>query len=151
MRIFNTYGPRMHHADGRVVSNFIMQAMRDDPITIYGEGQQTRSFCYVDDLIEGSIRMMESDDTVTGPINIGNPGEFTMLELGEKVIAQTGSKSKLTFEDLPKDDPKQRRPDITQAKDVLSWEPTVPLDEGLGRTIDYFRNLLPEIEQLARA
>ena len=146
VRIFNTYGPRMHYADGRVISNFIMQALRNEAITIYGEGNQTRSFCYVDDLIEGFIRLMESDNAVTGPINIGNPSEFTMLELAEKVIAQTGSKSELTFQELPQDDPKQRRPDITQAQQVLSWGPTVPLDEGLKRTIDYFSGMLPELE-----
>ena len=145
-RIFNTYGPRMHPADGRVVSNFIVQALAGDPITIYGDGSQTRSFCYVDDLVEGFIRLMDTDESVTGPINLGNPGEFTIRELGEKVIAMTGSKSKLIFEDLPSDDPKQRRPDITQAQNVLNWEPTVELEEGLKRTIDYFKNLLPELK-----
>ena len=144
-RIFNTYGPRMHHADGRVVSNFIVQALRGEPITIYGEGQQTRSFCYVDDLVEGFIRLMESDNDVTGPVNLGNPGEFTIRELAEQVIAQTGSSSRLTFRELPQDDPKQRRPDISRAKTLLGWEPTVPLKEGLGRTVTYFRDLLSEI------
>lgn len=145
-RIFNTYGPRMHPADGRVVSNFIVQALAGDPITIYGDGSQTRSFCYVDDLVEGFIRLMDTDESVTGPINLGNPGEFTIKELGEKVIAMTGSKSKLIFEDLPQDDPKQRRPDITQAQNVLKWEPTVNLEDGLQRTIDYFKNLMPELK-----
>jgi len=145
VRIFNTYGPRMHHADGRVVSNFIVQALRDEPITIYGDGQQTRSFCYVDDLVEGFIRMMETDTSVPGPINLGNPGEFTIRELAEKTIAQTGSKSELTRQKLPADDPKQRQPDITKAKALLGWEPTIPLDEGLERTIGYFRKLLPEL------
>ncbi|MBM9594040.1 UDP-glucuronic acid decarboxylase family protein [Roseitranquillus sediminis] len=145
-RIFNTYGPRMHHADGRVVSNFVVQALRGAPITIYGEGRQTRSFCYVDDLVEGFIRLMESDDNVTGPVNLGNPGEFTIRELAEQVIAQTGSRSELVFGELPQDDPKQRRPDIGQAKAKLGWEPQVPLEEGLARTITYFRDLLPELE-----
>ena len=135
----------MHHADGRVVSNFIVQALRGEPITIYGEGQQTRSFCYVDDLVEGFIRLMESDNDVTGPVNLGNPGEFTIRELAEQVIAQTGSSSRLTFRELPQDDPKQRRPDISRAKTLLGWEPTVPLKEGLGRTVTYFRDLLSEI------
>lgn len=144
-RIFNTYGPRMHHADGRVVSNFIVQALLGDPITIYGDGQQTRSFCYVDDLVEGFIRLMASDSDVTGPVNLGNPGEFTMLELATKVIAATGSKSELLFGDLPQDDPKQRQPDIRKARALLDWEPEVPLDEGLRRTIDYFKSRLPEL------
>ena len=144
-RIFNTYGPRMHHADGRVVSNFIVQALSGQPITIYGEGNQTRSFCYVDDLVEGFIKMMESETDVTGPINLGNPGEFTIKELAEKVIEMTGSTSKLVYEDLPADDPKQRQPDITRAKTMLNWEPTVPLDEGLKRTVEYFSALLPEV------
>ncbi|TWA53836.1 UDP-glucuronate decarboxylase [Azospirillum baldaniorum] len=139
MRIFNTYGPRMHPNDGRVVSNFIMQALRNEPITVYGQGQQTRSFCYVDDLIEGMIRLMDSPDEVTGPVNVGNPGEFTMLELAEQVIALTGSRSMVEHRPLPQDDPKQRRPDITKAKALLGWEPTVPLRDGLERTIGYFR------------
>ncbi|MEN7973071.1 MAG: UDP-glucuronic acid decarboxylase family protein [Verrucomicrobiota bacterium] len=142
VRIFNTYGPRMHPHDGRVVSNFIMQALKGENITIYGDGQQTRSFCYVSDLIEGWVRLMASPDDVTGPINIGNPGEFTMLELAENVIELTGSKSKLVFEPLPADDPKQRQPDITLAKEKLGWEPTVPLREGLAKTIEYFDGLL---------
>ena len=144
-RIFNTYGPRMHHADGRVVSNFIVQALRGQPITIYGDGSQTRSFCYVDDLVLGFIRLMESDASVTGPINLGNPGEFTMLELAEKVIQSTGSSSKIVFQDLPQDDPKQRRPDISLAKKTLDWEPSVALDQGLGWTVDYFTNLLSDM------
>jgi len=144
VRIFNTYGPRMHPHDGRVVSNFIMQALKGENITIYGDGTQTRSFCYVSDLIEGWIRLMASSDEVTGPINLGNPGEFTMLELAENVIELTGSKSKLVFEPLPADDPKQRKPDITLAKEKLGWEPTVPLREGLARTIEYFDHLLKQ-------
>lgn len=147
VRIFNTYGPRMHHADGRVVSNFIVQALLGDPITIYGDGSQTRSFCYVDDLVEGFIRFMESPSEVTGPINMGNPGEFTMLELAEKVIRLTGSKSKLIFQDLPSDDPKQRRPDISLAKSALKWEPKVDLEQGLVRTIDFFRSRVAELKQ----
>jgi len=142
VRIFNTYGPRMHPHDGRVVSNFIMQALKGENITIYGDGSQTRAFCYVSDLIEGWIRLMATGDDVTGPINIGNPGEFTMIELAENVIDLTGSKSKLVFEPLPADDPKQRKPDITLAKEKLGWEPTVPLREGLAKTIEYFDTLL---------
>lgn len=144
-RIFNTYGPRMHHADGRVVSNFIMQALTGQPITIYGDGNQTRSFCYVDDLVEGFIRLMEAAPDVTGPVNLGNPGEFTIRRLAEKVIEMTGSGSELVYEALPADDPKQRQPDITRARDLLDWEPAVPLETGLERTIDYFRRLLPEL------
>ncbi|MEL6857334.1 MAG: UDP-glucuronic acid decarboxylase family protein [Pseudomonadota bacterium] len=138
-RIFNTYGPRMNPADGRVVSNFIMQALRGEDITLYGDGEQTRSFCYVDDLIEGFVRLMRSDDHITGPINLGNPGEFTILELAENVIELTGSKSKLIHMPLPKDDPRQRQPDISKAKSDLNWEPKVPLREGLERTIAYFK------------
>ncbi|MEI7880798.1 MAG: UDP-glucuronic acid decarboxylase family protein [bacterium] len=141
-RIFNTYGPRMHPNDGRVVSNFIVQALKNDPITIYGDGKQTRSFCYVNDLVYGLINLMNSPDDVTGPINLGNPGEFTMLELAEKVIALSGSKSKLNYMPLPADDPKQRQPDITLAKKVLNWQPTIALDEGLSKTIAYFKELL---------
>ena len=144
-RIFNTYGPRMHHADGRVVSNFIVQALLGDPITIYGDGQQTRSFCYVDDLVEGFIRLMDTDKDVTGPVNLGNPGEFTMLELAQKVIDLTGSKSELLFGDLPQDDPKQRQPDIELAKRELGWEPAISLDQGLRYTVDYFRNRLKDL------
>ena len=139
IRIFNTYGPRMHEADGRVVSNFIVQALRGEDITIYGDGTQTRSFCYVDDLIEGFVRFMAQTETV-GPLNLGNPGEFTMLELAELTLKLIGGKSKIVHKPLPADDPKQRRPDITLAKKVLGgWEPQVPLEEGLGRTIAYFR------------
>ena len=141
MRIFNTYGPNMNPDDGRVVSNFIVQAIRGDNITIYGDGRQTRSFCYVDDLVDGMIRLMESEEGFTGPCNIGNPGEFTMLELAEKVIKLTGSKSKITFEPLPQDDPKQRRPDISLAKEKLSWEPKIALEEGLRKTIEYFKGV----------
>ena len=138
-RIFNTYGPRMHPADGRVVSNFIMQALRGDPITIYGEGSQTRSFCYVDDLIRGLMALMESGPEITGPTNIGNPVEFTVRELAEKVIALTGSTSALVQEPLPQDDPQQRQPDISKAKRELGWEPAVELEQGLIKTIEYFR------------
>ncbi len=139
MRIFNTYGPRMHPADGRVVSNFIVQAMKGEPISIYGDGSQTRSFCYVDDLISGMIALMETGDEVTGPVNVGNPGEFTIRELATKVIELTGSKSEIIEHPLPADDPKQRRPDISLAQKLLGWDPTVRLEEGLARTIDYFR------------
>ncbi len=140
IRIFNTYGPRMHPKDGRVVSNFIMQALHDEEITIYGDGSQTRSFCYVDDLIEGMIRLM-NQETDTGPINVGNPGEFTIRELAEKVVELTDSRSKIVYHDLPSDDPRQRKPDITLARKVLGWKPTIPLDEGLTKTIGYFRHL----------
>ena len=142
VRIFNTYGPRMHPNDGRVVSNFIVQALKGEDITMYGTGSQTRSFCYVDDLIEGFVRMMATEKGVTGPINLGNPGEFTMLELAEKVIQLTGSKSKLVFMPLPTDDPKQRQPDITLAKENLGWQPKVNLEDGLKETIAYFRKAL---------
>lgn len=142
IRIFNTYGPRMHPKDGRVVSNFIVQALRGDDITIYGDGQQTRSFCYVDDLIDGMVRMMDSETVGPGPVNIGNPNEFTMLGLAQAVIAQTGSTSRIVFEPLPADDPKQRQPDITLARDKLGWRPAVELAEGLGRTAEYFRALI---------
>jgi UDP-glucuronate decarboxylase len=142
IRIFNTYGPRMHPADGRVVSNFIVQALQGQDITIYGNGMQTRSFQYVDDLIEGMIRLMNTGDDFTGPVNVGNPGEFTMIELAEKVIKLTDAKSKLIFKPLPSDDPMQRKPDISLAKKVLNWEPKVNLDEGLVRTIDYFRTIV---------
>ncbi|MEL7030802.1 MAG: UDP-glucuronic acid decarboxylase family protein [Pseudomonadota bacterium] len=144
-RIFNTYGPRMHPNDGRVVSNFIMQALRGDDITLYGDGQQTRSFCYVDDLVEGLIRLMESPDGVTGPINLGNPGEFTIKELAEHVIDLTGSGSKMVHEPLPQDDPKQRQPNITRAKEQLDWEPEIALRDGLTKTIGYFDGLLKEM------
>jgi UDP-glucuronate decarboxylase len=142
MRIFNTYGPRMHPQDGRVVSNFIVQALKGEDITIYGDGQQTRSFCYVDDLVDGMLRLMDSPVDFTGPVNIGNPGEFTMLELAEKVLLQVGGKSKLTYMPLPADDPKQRKPDIALAKSQLGWAPKVALDDGLKQTIAYFRELL---------
>ncbi len=142
VRIFNTYGPRMHPGDGRVVSNFIVQALRGDPITIYGDGGHTRSFCYVDDLIEGFLRMMASPDDVTGPVNLGNPGEFTIRELAEKILALTGSRSTIERRPLPENDPAQRRPDIARAKALLDWAPTVPLDQGLIRTIDHFEALL---------
>jgi len=142
MRIFNTYGPRMHPSDGRVVSNFIVQALNNKPITIYGDGSQTRSFCYVDDLITGMIKLMESHKSITGPINMGNPSEFTMIELAELVIKLTSSRSKLKFKPLPEDDPKQRQPNISLAKSKLNWSPKVSLEEGLNKTITYFKNLL---------
>ena len=141
-RIFNTYGPNMNVDDGRVVSNFIIQALQNRDITVYGDGKQTRSFCYVDDLIRGMLALMDSDDSVTGPVNLGNPGEFTMLELAEKVLKQTGSKSKLTFLPLPGDDPRVRRPDITLAGKLLGWKPEIVLDEGLRRTIEYFKGII---------
>lgn len=141
-RIFNTYGPRMHPRDGRVVSNFIVQALRNRPITLYGDGSQTRSFCYVDDLVDGLIRLMNTPADVTGPINIGNPGEFTMLELAQQVLELTGSRSTVEFHPLPSDDPRQRCPDIRQASDRLGWKPTIPLREGLLKTIAYFDGLL---------
>jgi UDP-glucuronate decarboxylase len=144
IRIFNTYGPHMHPNDGRVVSNFIVQALRGQDITIYGDGSQTRSFCYVDDLIEGMLRMMETRPDLTGPINIGNPSEFTILELAKLVIETTAAKSKINFEPLPSDDPKQRRPDISKAKSILGWEPKTQLREGLSKTIAYFDRLLSE-------
>ena len=138
-RIFNTYGPRMHPNDGRVVSNFIEQALKGAPITVYGEGKQTRSFCYVDDLIDAFVRLMATSDDFTGPVNLGNPEEFTILELARKVIANTGSRSEIVFKPLPSDDPTQRQPDISLAKQMLQWEPVVALNEGLRRTISYFR------------
>ena len=141
-RIFNTYGPNMNPHDGRVVSNFIVQALAGEDITIYGEGQQTRSFCYVDDLIDGFIRLMATPDNVTGPINLGNPYEFTILQLAERVIELTGASSKIIFKPLPQDDPQQRQPNIELAKNVLEWEPTIQLDAGLIKTIAYFKNLL---------
>ncbi|HEX6859863.1 MAG TPA: UDP-glucuronic acid decarboxylase family protein [Caulobacteraceae bacterium] len=143
-RIFNTYGPRMHPNDGRVVSNFIVQALKGEPITIYGDGSQTRSFCYVDDLIDGFLRLMASDPDVTGPVNLGNPGEFSMIELAELILEITGSRSKLAHLPLPADDPKQRRPDNSIAQEVLGWEPKVQLREGLARTIEYFETRLSE-------
>ena len=141
-RIFNTYGPRMHPDDGRVVINFIVQALKGEDITIYGEGQQTRSFCYVDDMIDGFVRLMNTSSDVTGPVNLGNPREFTIRQLAERVIELTGTSSKLSFRPLPMDDPQQRQPDISYAKDILQWEPLVELDRGLERTIQYFDDLL---------
>ena len=138
-RIFNTYGPRMHPNDGRVVSNFIVQAVKGEPITIYGEGKQSRSFCYVDDLVDGLVRLMNSPDDFTGPVNLGNQGEFTILELAKKVISLTGSKSAIAFKPLPSDDPTQRQPDIALAVRLLGWSPKVRLDDGLPHAIDYFR------------
>ncbi|MDP1622558.1 MAG: SDR family oxidoreductase [Bacteroidales bacterium] len=142
MRIFNTYGPRMHPHDGRVVSNFIVQALKGEDMTIYGDGSQSRSFCYVDDLLDGMVRLMNSREEFTGPVNIGNPNEFTMIELAEKVIRLTGSKSKIIFLPLPEDDPAHRQPDITLAKKELGWEPKVMLDDGLVKTIDYFKSVI---------
>ena len=141
-RIFNTYGPNMHPSDGRVVSNFIVQALRGEPITIYGDGSQTRSFCFVDDLVDGLVRLMSSPDEITGPVNLGNPVEFTIRALADKLIELIGSKSPLVFKPLPSDDPRQRQPDISVARSVLGWEPGVPLAEGLEKTIDYFRKTL---------
>lgn len=141
-RIFNTYGPRMHHADGRVVSNFIVQALSDEPIALYGDGSQTRSFCYVDDLIEGFIQLMETEQVITGPVNLGNPVEFTIRELAEKVLTLTGSRSQLVERPLPEDDPRQRCPDISQAGDLLGWQPKVSLDEGLPLTVKHFKNVI---------
>jgi UDP-glucuronate decarboxylase len=145
-RIFNTYGPRMHPNDGRVVSNFIVQALRGQDITIFGEGTQTRSFCYVSDLIDGLVRLMESPDDVTGPINLGNPRELTMLELAQQVIALTGSRSQLVFKPLPADDPRQRNPDITRARQQLGWQPAIGLEDGLVQTIGYFTDLLRRLD-----
>jgi len=142
IRIFNTYGPRMHPNDGRVVSNFIVQALRGEPLTIYGDGSQTRSFCYVDDLIDGMVRLMQTPHDVTGPINVGNPGEYTMLELAEEVLRIVGGRSTIEYRPLPTDDPKQRQPDIDKAKSVLGWEPRVALADGLERTVEYFRETL---------
>jgi UDP-glucuronate decarboxylase len=152
-RIFNTYGPRMHPSDGRVVSNFIVQALKGEPISLYGDGRQTRSFCYVEDLIDGLIRLMESPASITGPINLGNPGEFTIRELAELVLAETGSSSSLVHAPTPQDDPKQRQPDITLAKELLGWSPKVDLHDGLKRTTTYFRSLLSQqrVDRLARS
>lgn len=141
-RIFNTYGPRMHQNDGRVVSNFVVQALQGEPISIYGDGEQTRSFCFVDDLVDGLMRLMESPDDVTGPINLGNPRESSILELAERIIELTGSKSAIIRRPLPTDDPKRRRPDITKAETLLAWRPKTPLEDGLPRTIEYFKRLL---------
>jgi UDP-glucuronate decarboxylase len=142
VRIFNTYGPRMHPNDGRVISNFIMQALRNEPITIFGDGLQTRSFCYVDDMVEGIMRMMNGPDDFVGPVNLGNPGEYSMLELAENILRLTGSKSRLEFQPAPMDDPRRRQPDIGLAKEKLGWEPVVSLQEGLEKTISYFREIL---------
>lgn len=142
LRIFNTYGPRMHPNDGRVVSNFIVQALRNESITIYGDGSQTRSFCYVDDLIDGMIKLMETDKSITGPMNLGNPNEFTMLELAELILKLTQSQSKIEFKILPEDDPKQRQPNISLAKNKLNWEPKIQLEDGLKETIKYFKSIL---------
>ena len=150
VRIFNTYGPRMHPNDGRVVSNFILQALQNRDITIYGDGSQTRSFCYRDDLIDAMIRMMNTPDDVTGPVNIGNPGEFTIRQLAEQIIELTGSRSRIICEPLPADDPKQRRPDIGKARELLHWEPKTPLREGLVKTIEYFDRLLKEDPDFCR-
>jgi UDP-glucuronate decarboxylase len=141
-RIFNTYGPRMHPNDGRVVSSFVVQALRGEPITIFGDGSQTRSFCYVSDLVEGLVRLMNSPDEVTGPINLGNPSEITIGQLAEQVVAQTGSKSRIEYRSLPSDDPVRRRPDIQKAREALGWSPGVALREGLGTTIEHFRAVL---------
>jgi UDP-glucuronate decarboxylase len=146
-RIFNTYGPRMHPNDGRVISNFIVQALRGEDITVYGNGAQTRSFCFADDLIEGFVRFMRLDPPFAGPMNLGNPGEFTILSLAERIIDMTGSRSKIIHKPLPSDDPTQRRPDITLARDKLGWEPKVQLKEGLARTIDYFERLLKTADE----
>ena len=144
-RIFNTYGPRMHHADGRVVSNFIVQALRGEPVTIYGDGSQTRSFCYVDDIVDGCLRLMDTGPEMTGPVNLGNPVEITIGDLAKRIVSATGSRSGLVFKEPPDDDPRQRLPDIGLAKARLGWEPGVRLDDGLGRTIGYFRALLAEL------
>jgi len=141
-RIFNTYGPRMHPNDGRVISNFILQALRGDPITIYGDGSQTRSFCYVDDMVKGLISLMKTRDEVTGPVNLGNPEEYSMLEIAQSILKLTGSPSKIIFQPLPQDDPERRKPDISLAKETLGWSPGVTMEEGLPKTIDYFDNLL---------
>ena len=143
-RIFNTYGPRMHPDDGRVVSNFIVQALKGESLTIYGDGSQTRSFCYVDDLVAGLIRLMRTEDDCTGPVNLGNPDEFQIRQLAERVLALVGSRSKIIYKELPQDDPQQRRPDITLAKAQLNWQPSIALDEGLRRTVEYFRALLAQ-------
>ena len=147
-RIFNTYGPRMHPNDGRVVSNFIVQALRNKPITLFGDGNQTRSFCYVEDLVDGLIRLMDSGDDFTGPVNLGNPNEFTIRQLAEKVIALTGSRSKIELRPLPTDDPKQRQPDISLARSALNWAPKIQVDEGLKKTIAYFDATLAEVSEL---
>ena len=149
-RIFNTYGPRMHPDDGRVVSNFIVQALKGESLTIYGDGSQTRSFCYVDDLVAGLIRLMRTEDDCTGPVNLGNPDEFQIKQLAERVLALVGSRSKIIYKELPQDDPQQRRPDITLAKAILNWQPSIALDDGLSRTVEYFRALLTQGDPRAR-
>jgi len=149
MRIFNTYGPKMHPDDGRVVSNFIMQALRGEPLTIYGDGNQTRSFCYVDDLIKGMVSLMNTPDEVTGPINVGNPNEFTILQLAQSIKQLTCSDSEIILKQLPSDDPQQRQPDISLAKEVLDWVPSIELEQGLEKTINYFRGLLKEMKSLS--
>ena len=143
-RLFNTYGPRMHPHDGRVVSNFVVSALAGKPLTVYGDGSQTRSFCYIDDLVDGLVALMKSDSQVTGPINLGNPGEFTIAELAELVIEQTGTSGGIEYRPLPQDDPVRRQPDINRAKEVLGWQPSIPLRDGLARTIEYFRSALPQ-------
>ena len=145
-RIFNTYGPRMHPNDGRVISNFVIQALQNKPITVYGDGSQSRSFCYVDDMVDGLIRLMESGDKVIGPVNLGNPVEFTMRDLADKVIAMTGSRSSVEFQPLPPDDPRQRQPDISRARSLLGWAPTVPLNAGLEKTIAYFQGVSEKLQ-----
>ncbi|HOK04960.1 MAG TPA: GDP-mannose 4,6-dehydratase, partial [Victivallales bacterium] len=142
VRIFNTYGPRMQINDGRVVSNFIVQALQNKDITVYGDGQQTRSFCYVSDMIEAFVKMMATENTITGPINLGNPMEFTIFELAETIIRLTGSKSKIIYKELPQDDPIKRKPDISKAKKILSWEPKIQLEDGLRETISYFKKVI---------
>ena len=142
-RLFNTYGPRMHPHDGRVVSNFVVSALADKPLTVYGDGSQTRSFCYIDDLVDGLVALMKSDVQVTGPINLGNPGEFTIAELADLVIDQTGTSGGIEYRPLPQDDPVRRQPDISRAKEILGWQPTIALRDGLARTIEYFRTALP--------
>ena len=149
VRIFNTYGPRMHPNDGRVVSNFIVQALRNQEITVYGNGEQTRSFQFVDDLVEGMIRTMNTDDSFTGPVNLGNPDEFKIIELAEKIIEKTNSKSKIVYKPLPSDDPLMRKPDITLAKKELNWEPKIQLDEGLDKTILFFKELINQNNQVS--
>jgi UDP-glucuronate decarboxylase len=150
-RIFNTYGPRMHHADGRVVSNFIVQALSGEDITIFGDGEQTRAFCFVEDLVEGLIRLMASPDAITGPVNLGNPNEFTMKELAQEIISQSGSKSQIVYRDLPQDDPRQRKPDISRARDNLGWEPAIQLEDGIGRTLRYFSERMKELQAEGQA
>ena len=150
-RIFNTYGPRMHPSDGRVVSNFMMQALAGEPITVYGDGSQTRSFCYVDDMIDAFIRLMNTPDDVTGPINLGNPQELSMLEIAQRIVALTGSSSEIVFKPLPMDDPWHRKPDISRALDVLNWRPITSLDDGLRRTAQYFRQLVQQRDSLTAA